>query len=82
MNAVFPIEAVARGFDLSKAELRVLTGILELGAPGDVAPMLGVSEATVRTHLRRLYEKTRTGRQAELIKLVAGYANQAAAPAA
>ena len=62
--------------------LRVLTGILELGAPSEVAPMLGISEATVRTHLRRLYEKTGTGRQADLVKLVAGYANPVAAPAA
>ena len=82
MNAVFPIEAVARQFDLSKAELRVLTGILDLGSTGEVAEMLGVSEATVRTHLRRLYEKTGSGRQADLVKLVAGYANPLTAPPA
>ncbi len=82
MNAEFPIEAVARQFDLSRAELRVLVGVLEIGAPAEIAPVLGLSEATVRTHLRRLYAKTGTGRQADLVKLVAGYANPFAAPAA
>ena len=44
--------------------------------------MLGLSEATVRTHLRRLYAKTGTSRQADLVKLVAGYANPLVSPAA
>ncbi len=82
MNCVFPIEAVARQFALSKGELRVLIASLEVGPPADVATVLGLSEATVRTHLRRLYAKTGTGRQAELIKLVAGYANPLVSPAA
>lgn len=82
MSCVLPMEAICRQFDLSKAEVRVLVGMLEIGAPADVAPILGVSEATVRTHLRRLFEKTGTSRQADLVKLVAGYANPLLAPAA
>jgi FixJ family two-component response regulator len=39
----------------------------------EVAPVLGVSEQTVKSHLHRLYEKTATRRQAELVKLVASY---------
>jgi DNA-binding CsgD family transcriptional regulator len=74
-RTVFPMEAMARQFNLSKAELRVLVGVLEVGRPADVAPVLGVSEATVRSHLRRLFEKTGTQRQADLVKLVAGYAS-------
>ena len=35
--------------------------------------MLGISEATVKTHLHHVFEKTGTGRQADLIKLIAGY---------
>jgi len=35
--------------------------------------VLGLSVPTVKTHLRRLFEKTGTKRQADLIKLVAGY---------
>ena len=82
VRTVFPMEAMARQFSLSKAELRVLVGVLELGPPAEVAPVLGVSEATVRSHLRRLFEKTGTQRQADLVKLVAGYANPVLAAAA
>lgn len=81
-RTVFPMEAMARQFGLSKAELRVLVGVLEVGPPAEVAPVLGLSEATVRSHLRRLFEKTGTQRQADLVKLVAGYANPVLADAA
>jgi DNA-binding CsgD family transcriptional regulator len=75
MSPVLPLEAVACQFGLSRAELRVLIGMIEIGPPAEVAPVLGLSEATVRTHLRRVFEKTGTSRQADLVKLVAGYAN-------
>jgi hypothetical protein len=39
----------------------------------DRVAALGRAVATVRTHLHRLFEKTGTGRQADLVKLVAGY---------
>jgi DNA-binding CsgD family transcriptional regulator len=35
--------------------------------------MLGVSQSTVKTHLGHLFEKTGTRRQAELVKLTAGF---------
>ena len=41
----------------------------------ETADALGVAEPTVKTHLHRLFGKTGTGRQADLVKLVAGYAN-------
>lgn len=75
MNPMLPIEAVACQFSLSRAELRVLMGMIEIGPPAEIAPVLGVSEATVRSHLRRVFEKTGTSRQADLVKLVAGYAS-------
>lgn len=68
-----PPVALAREFQLTPAELRVLFSIVEAGSVAEVADMLGISEATVRTHLHRLYEKTATARQADLVKLVAGY---------
>lgn len=74
LATVLPVSVIARQFALSKAEQRVLVASIQIGAPAEVAPVLGLSEATVRTHLRRLYEKTGTGRQADLVKLVAAYA--------
>jgi DNA-binding CsgD family transcriptional regulator len=41
----------------------------------EVAEALGVSATTVKTHLARLFEKTSTRRQAELVKLVAAFTN-------
>jgi len=34
---------------------------------------LGVAETTVKKHLGRLFEKTRVSRQADLVKIVAGF---------
>ena len=45
----------------------------------EVAEALGVAESTVKTHLGRVYEKTGAGRQADLVKLVVGFANPLAA---
>jgi len=44
------------------------------GVP-EVAAILGLGQQTVKTHLKRLFAKTGTARQAELVKLVAGYSN-------
>jgi DNA-binding CsgD family transcriptional regulator len=68
-----PPEAVASEFKLTPAEVRVLFAIVQIGGVPEVAPVLGVSEQTVKSHLHRLYEKTATRRQADLVKLVAGY---------
>jgi DNA-binding CsgD family transcriptional regulator len=38
-----------------------------------VAAALGVANATVRSHVGRLFQKTGTARQADLVRLVAGY---------
>jgi len=55
--------------------LRVLLAIVEIGGVPEVAEALGVAETTVKTHLGRLYQKTGAGRQADLVKLVAGFSN-------
>lgn len=70
-----PVEAISQHFSLTPAELRVLIAIVEVGGVPEVASILGVSETTVRTHLRHLFEKTQTCRQADLVRLVAAYAN-------
>ena len=71
-----PPEAVANEFKLTPAEVRVMFAIAEIGGVPEVAPVLGISEQTVKTHLHRIYEKTATKRQADLVKLLAGYAGR------
>jgi DNA-binding CsgD family transcriptional regulator len=71
-----PPEAVAGEFNLTPAEVRVLFAIVEIGGVPEVAPVLGIAEQTVKSHLHRIYEKTATKRQADLVKLVAGYAGR------
>jgi DNA-binding CsgD family transcriptional regulator len=70
-----PPEAVCRAFQLTPAELRVLFAIIEVGGASQVAEVLGISVTTVKWHLRHLFEKTGAHRQAELVKLVAGFSN-------
>lgn len=68
-------ETIARLYKLTPTELRVLLAIVEVGGVPEVAEALGIGEATVKTHLHRLFAKTETTRQAELVKLVAGFSN-------
>jgi DNA-binding CsgD family transcriptional regulator len=58
---------------LTPAELRVLRAIVDVGGVPEVAASLGVAVTTIKTHLGRLFEKTGVGRQADLVKLVAGF---------
>jgi DNA-binding CsgD family transcriptional regulator len=70
-----PPEAIAKEFRLTPAELRVLFAVIEMGGVPEAADMLGIGEGTVKTHLHHVFEKTGTTRQADLVKLVAGYSN-------
>jgi DNA-binding CsgD family transcriptional regulator len=67
-------EVMAKTFKLTPTELRVLLAIVEVGGVPQVAAALGVADTTIKTHLGRLFEKTGAKRQADLVKLVAGYA--------
>ena len=53
----------------------MLFALIEVGGVPEVAEVLGVTEATVKTHLHHVFEKTKTGRQVDLVKLVAGFIN-------
>ena len=66
-------EVIGKTFKLTPTELRVLLAIVEVGGVPEVAAALGVAVTTVKTHLGRLFEKTGATRQADLVKLVAGY---------
>ena len=70
-----PPEAIAKTFKLTPSELRVLLAIVEVGGVAETADALGIGPGTVKTHLLRVFAKTGTGRQAGLVKLVAGFSN-------
>lgn len=68
-----PPETIARLYNLTPSELRVLLAIVQVGGVPETAGALGVAEATIKTHLHRVFGKTGTSRQADLVKLVAGF---------
>jgi DNA-binding CsgD family transcriptional regulator len=68
-----PAEVIGRMYKLTPTELRVLSAIVDIGGVPEAAAALGVATTTIRTHLGRLFEKTGVGRQADLVKLVAGF---------
>jgi len=70
-----PPEVIVQEYKLTPSELRVLFAIVEVGGVPEVADVLGISETTARTHLKHLFDKTGASRQADLVKLVAGYSN-------
>jgi DNA-binding CsgD family transcriptional regulator/PAS domain-containing protein len=70
-GATPPIDAFGLLYGLTAAERHVLEHIAESQSPQETADRLGVSLATVKTHLQKLFAKTNTRRQADLISLVA-----------
>jgi DNA-binding CsgD family transcriptional regulator len=69
-----PPPELGEHFDLTSAELRVLMAVVAHGSTRSAAEALGIGQTTLKTHLSRVFSKTRVGRQAELVKLVAGFA--------
>ena len=51
----------------------MLVAIMDFGGVAEVAAALKLSPATVRTHLRHVFEKTGVRRQADLVKLMTSY---------
>ena len=75
LDVTSPFEVIARQFGLTSAELRVLFALVEVGGAPEVAEVLGIKLATVKTHLHHVYEKTETRGQVDLVRLVAGFTN-------
>jgi DNA-binding CsgD family transcriptional regulator len=66
-------DVIRRAYQLTPTELRVLLAIVNIGGIPEVATALGVAGTTIKTHVGRLFEKTGAGRQADLVKVVAGF---------
>jgi DNA-binding CsgD family transcriptional regulator len=69
------IEAMGRLYGLTPAELRALQAVIEVGGVARAGSAVGISEATVKTHLQHIFEKTGTRSQIDLVKLIAGQAS-------
>lgn len=65
-----PLEAFASLYGLTFAEQKVLEHIAGGEPPQETADELGISITTVKTHLQKIFAKTGTGRQADLIQLL------------
>lgn len=66
-----PDPVVLRGlFGLTDAEITVASHLLTSDGLQSLADQLFLSITTVKTHLQRVYTKTRTHRQAELVELL------------
>ena len=68
-------EMIARRYSLTPMELRVLLAIVDVGGVPESAEALGVAQTTVKWHLGHLFQKTGTSRQADLVKLIAGFSS-------
>jgi DNA-binding CsgD family transcriptional regulator len=69
-------DVIRRAYRLTPTELRILFAIVDVGGVPQVAAALRVANSTVKTHLGRLFKKTGTSRQADLVKLVAAFAHR------
>ncbi len=65
-----PEAVLATLFDLTPAEARVLLRIGSGLSATSSAVSLGIGENTMKTHLNRIFAKTGTRRQADLVKLI------------
>jgi DNA-binding CsgD family transcriptional regulator len=76
MDQRFPtaIETIAQLYKLTSGETRVLHVILDAGNVPATALLLRLTENTVKTHLKRIFNKTGARSQIDLVKLAAGLA--------
>lgn len=70
---------LAEQYGLTPTEARVLRAVVEeTGGVRAIAAAIGLSEATVKTHLHHLFQKTGSRRQVDLVKLVLTMAQRSA----
>ena len=62
-----PGPALMEAYGLTAAEIRVLVALLKRRTVAQMADELGVTQRTIKAHLQRLFEKTGTQRQSDLV---------------
>jgi DNA-binding CsgD family transcriptional regulator len=75
LDAVSTSDIIRTIFKLTPAETRVLLAIVDLGSVSETARNLDVAQSTIKTHLGRIFTKTDTKRQADLVKLIAAFSS-------
>ena len=68
-----PLEALAKLYKLTASELRLVDAVMKVSGVKALADLLGLRQATIKTHLHNVFRKTGTARQSELVKLIAGF---------
>lgn len=63
-------ESLRKAYGFTKSEAAVASCLTNGRNLAEIAAELGISTNTVRAHLKRLFAKTRTSRQAELVLLL------------
>jgi len=66
-----PLSQIMDAYGLTRAEARVALAVSSGNTVVETAQLLKLSPNTIKTHLRRVFAKTATGRQAELAGLIA-----------
>jgi len=72
------VDEVAEACGLTPTEARILGLIVKGMDTVAAARELGIARTTARTHLQRLFAKTGTARQSELVRFVATFVEEAA----
>ena len=65
----FPAELFVRRYSITPSESRVMMLLVQGMTIAETAEALGISLPTAKTHLARLFDKTGTSRQADLVRL-------------
>jgi DNA-binding CsgD family transcriptional regulator len=65
-------DAVANAYSLTKSEIRLIKCLVDGHTPEDAAREMKINVSTARWHLKQIFEKTGTNRQAELVRLILG----------
>lgn len=73
LDTIVAPDLIRKLFKLTPTELRVFLSIVEIGGVPDVARSMGIAETTIKTHLARIFVKTGTKRQADLVRLIAAF---------
>ena len=69
------VEAVARSHKLTSSEVRVLQAVGTGGSVREIADALGITSATVKTHLASIFRRTGARRRSDLLRQIATHGN-------